>query len=309
MGFASRGSITTGHFEMLLDGNRTTAYLKSVDGGWAKHALVDESIGGENARIKHASVAEIDPISFEFGMSGSNSILQWIQASWRKQWQRKSGEITHADFNYRATFHHQFSDALLTETTFPTLDGASKEAAYVKVKFQPESVVTQKGKGESIIPIGGTKQKMWLCSGFRLNIDGIDDAKYVNKIDSFTVKQGVKKMYVGAERFPQIEPTKLEFPNLTCTISTQYGDALHEWYQQYVHKGARAATGAKKSGSLEFLSPDRGRTLFRINLYDIGLLSLSIPQMTANSDQIKRFKFEMSIGSMDLDGPDKLGLE
>ena len=78
---------------------------------------------------------------------------------------------------------------------------------------------------------------MWMCSGFRLNIDGIDDAKYVNKVDSFTVKQGVKKMYVGAERFPQIEPTKLDFPNLTCTISTQYGDAFHEWYQQYIAQG------------------------------------------------------------------------
>ena len=132
----------------MLDGLATTAYLKSVDGGWAKHALVDESIGGENPRIKHASVAEIDPISFEFGMAGSNSILQWIQSSWRKDWQRKSGEITHADFNYKATFSHQFSDALITETTFPALDGASKEAAYVKVKFQPEAIVTQKEKGQ-----------------------------------------------------------------------------------------------------------------------------------------------------------------
>lgn len=305
----TRSSITTGHFELSLDGAKTTAYLKSVDGGWAKHALVDESIGGENARIKHASVAEIDPISFEFGMSGSNSILQWIQASWRKNWQRMNGEITHADFNYRSTFSHQFSDALITETTFPTLDGASKEAAYVKVKFQPESVVTKKGDGKAIVPTGGTKHKMWLCSGFRLNIDGIDDAKYVNKIDSFTVKQGVKKMYVGSERFPQIEPTKLDFPNLTCTISTQYGEAFHEWYRKYIHKGARAQSGEMKTGSLEFLSPDRSRTLFRVNLYELGLLSLSIPQMSANSDQIKRYKFELSVGSMDLDGPDKLGLE
>lgn len=304
----TRGSITTGHFEMKIDGATTTAYLKSVDGGWAKHALVDESVGGENKRIKHASVAEIDPISLEFGMSGSNTILQWIQASWRKQWGRKSGEITHADFNYKATFHHQFRDALITETTFPTLDGASKEAAYVKVKFQPESIDTQKGDGHTLVPTGGSKQKMWLCSGFRLNIDGIDDAKYVNKIDSFTVKQGIKKMYVGPERFPQIEPTKLEFPNLTCTISTQYGEGFHQWYLDYIHKGKKT-TSAEKTGSLEFLSPDRSRVLFRLNLKQVSLLSLNIPQMTANSDQIKRYKFELAIGEMDLDGPGSLGLE
>jgi hypothetical protein len=304
-----RGSITTGNFELELDGAVTTAFLKSIDGGWAKHALVDESIGGENNRIKHASVAEIDPISFEFGMSGANSVLKWIQASWRKQWVRKNGQITHGDFNHRSTFIHQFKEALITETTFPTMDGASKDAAYVKVKVQPEAVVTQKGDGNSLRPMGGGKQKMWLCSGFRLNIDGIDDAKYVNKIESFTVKQGIKKFYVGSERFPQIEPTKLEFPNLTGTISTQYGDGFHAWYQDYVVKGQRAKSGEKKSGSLEFLSPDRGKTLFRIKLNEIGLLSLSIPQMTANSDQIKRFKFELSIGNMDMDSDATLGLD
>ena len=54
--------------------------------------------------------------------------------------------------------------------------------------------------------------------------------KYVNKIESFTVKQGVKKFYVGAERFPQIEPTKLEFPNLAARSRSSTRDTLLEWY-------------------------------------------------------------------------------
>src|SRR5438034_739874 len=33
------------------------------------------------------------------------------------------------------------------------------------------------------------KQKLWMCSGFRLNIDGVEDIQYTNKIESFTIKQ------------------------------------------------------------------------------------------------------------------------
>src|ERR1051325_8972145 len=95
----TKSSYTAGHFELLIDGAPTTAYLKSIDGGWAKHSLVDEPIGPHNERIKHASVADIDPISFDFGCSGANSVLKWIQDSWNKNPQRRSGQITHGDFD------------------------------------------------------------------------------------------------------------------------------------------------------------------------------------------------------------------
>ena len=42
--------------------------------------------------------------------------------------------------------------------------------------------------------------------------------------------------------------------------------------------------------------------LFRINLYEIGLGHCQIPQSTANADQIKRVKFELYVGRMDIDG-------
>jgi hypothetical protein len=62
------------------------------------------------------------------------------------------------------------------------------------------------------------------------------------------------------------------------------------------------------SGAIEFLTPDRASTIFRIDLFDVGLLSAAIQQGTANSDQIKRVKFEMFVGKMTLSGPGSLGL-
>jgi hypothetical protein len=299
---------TAGHFELSIDGAKTTAYLKSLDGGYMGHSLVSESIGSENKPIRHAAVADVDPISFEIGMSGSGSVLRWIQDSWNKNYQQRSGQINHANFNMERVFEHEFSDALITETTFPTLDGASKDAAYLKVKFQPKAVATRKASGPKLTPVGGAKQKGWVCSAFRFSIDGIDDAIYVNKIDSFTIKQNVKKMMVGKFREIELTPTKIDFPNLSCTIALEKADGILDWYDQYVVKGKKDPN-AQKQGSIEFLSPDRNKTLFRITLWNMGILKAAIPQSTANADTIKRLKFDLYVSEMQLDGPSALGLE
>jgi hypothetical protein len=299
-GKATKKSYTAGHFELQIDGKPSTAYLKSVDGGFGRHSIVDERIGPDNMAVKHAAVADVDPFSFEFGLSGANTVLTWIQQSWKKDPARHDGQIIHANFDLSATILHEFSGALITETTFPTLDGGSKEAAYIKVKLQPYAVSLSETKGKKLTPHLSQKQKMWLCSGFRLNIDGIDEMKYTNKIDSFTIKQGVKKMWTGKFRHPEIIPTKIEFPNLTGTISLDYAKGLLDWYKKYVYTG-QADPAAQKTGSLEFLGPNKSDVLFRINLFEIGLLNTQIQQSTANQDAIKRVKFEMYVGRMELD--------
>ena len=304
-------SYTAGHFELLIDGHASTAYLKSVDGGFVKASTIDEPIGPNNNRIKHTSVADIEPFSIDCGISGANDILRWIQSSWRQEFNRRNGQITHANFDLKRTFEHQFYDALIAETTFPTLDGSSKDAAFLKVKIQPERVMSTKLPGTGGAPVQanmGSKQKLWTPASFRLNIDGLDEMKYANKVDSFTIKQGIKKFYTGEDRFPQIEPTKVDFPNITGTISLEFADRLLKWYDDYVVKG-KADLKQQKSGSIEFLAPDKKSTIFAINLYEVGLQHAQITQSSANADQIKRVKFELYVGRMDLDGSGGLGME
>jgi hypothetical protein len=301
-------SYTSGHFELLIDGHASTAYLKSVDGGFAKAQLVDEPIGPSNERIKHTSVVDIDPFTIDFGISGANDILRWIQSSWNKKYGRRNGTVSHANFNLKKTFEHEFREALITETSIPALDGSSKEAAYMKIKIQPEYVRAKKLAGTEVAKGNlGQKQKMWMASGFRLNIDGIDETRYTNKVEAFTIKQGIKKLYTGQERFPQIEPTKIEFPNITGTIALEYADKLIEWHDKYVMAG-QSDPKAQKTGSIEFLTPQRDKTIFSINLYEVGIQSLQVLQSQANQDAIKRVKFELYVGRMDLDAS-YLGLE
>jgi hypothetical protein len=303
-------SITAGHFELLIDGHKTTAFLKQIEGGWSRANVVDDAVGADQNRIKQVATVDIDPFSLEFGLAGANDLLQWIKGSWSRKYSRRNGQITHADFDLYQTFQHEFFEALITETTFPALDASAKDGGYIKCKIQPERVVTKRlpSGGPRVDGIVSPKQKMWTPSAFRFNIDGIDDMKYVNKLDSFTISQTIKKLYVGAQRFPQIEPTGIKFPNLTGTISLQYADKLLEWHEQYINAG-KADPSAQKTGSIEFLSPDRKQTIFRINLYEVGLSFAAIESAQANASQIKRVKFEMFVGNMKLDGPGALGLE
>ena len=298
-----------GLFELQIDGHKTTAFLKSVEGGHLKTQVTEERIGHHLQPIKHLSVAEIEPLTIDFGLSGAKDILKWIQASWRREYSRRDGSITHAGFDLVPTYEYQWYQGLITETIFPALDGSSKDAGYLKIKVQPERMdEAKKGSGPKISGISASKMKQWLASSFRLHIEGIPEFDYTNHLDSFTIKQGFKKLYTGLDRFPQIEPTKIDFPNITGTIAQGYTQALNEWHKQSSKLGAKDPK-VQKHGWIEFLGPNKKDVLFRLMLDEVGLMSMSTAASTANADQIKRTKFELFVGRMDLDGSKALGLD
>lgn len=295
-----------GHFEMMIDGHKTTSFLKSVDGGYPKQKVIDHAIGSDGQRMKHGGTWEIDPVTIDFGLAGSQEVLKWIQGSWRNDWSTRNGEILHADFNLKQTFVQEFTDAQILETTFPVLDGSSNEGAYLKVKFLPQTVVLKQKPGAQVTAVGGTKQKQWLSSSFRLNLDGIRGVEKVAKIESFTIKQAVKPFYTGQDRFPQLIPAGIQYPNLVCTISEAYANDLLKWHLEN-SKGKSEKQG-QIGGSLEFLNAAK-KAIFKLNLSKVGLASYQILQSTANEAKLKRVKFELFVSEMDLDGDKGLGLE
>jgi hypothetical protein len=312
MSLSTRTSYAAGHFDLQIDGHKSTAFVKSIDGGWSRANVVDDAVGTSPQRVKQISNVDVDPISVEFGLAGANDMLQWIKASWDRKYSRRNGQITHADFDMNATFEHEFFEAVITETTFPTLDGSSKDGGFLKCKMQPERVVTKvlPAPGPKLFANVTPKQKMWSPSAFRFTIDGIDEMEYTNKLDSFTIKQGIKKSFSGPTRFPKVEPTNIVFPNLTGTISVKHARPLFEWQQEYIKNQEGPGTSdprAQKSGAIEFLSPDRKQVIFRINLYEVGLLFVGIEPSQANQEQIKRAKFEVYVHKMDIDGTGGLG--
>jgi hypothetical protein len=308
-----RNSYAAGHFEMQIDGQASSAYVKSVEGGWSRANLSDEPSGPSSARAKQITSVEIEPITVELGLLSARDMLRWIQRSWSGQEHRRcDGQITYANFDMRTMFEHHFYRALITETTFPTLDGASKDGGYLKCKLQPESVKTLAlgVPGPKIASQASSRQKMWTPSAFRLHIDGVEDMQYVNKLESFTVSLQTQKLQTGGARFAEFIPTRIKFPNLTGTISMRYADSLLRWHNEFIRTSDGAGTQdrkAQRSGAIDFLSADRKQTLFRINLSQVGLLYVGAEPAKANEEQIKRLKFELYVHGMTIDDASFLG--
>jgi hypothetical protein len=309
MPVSTRRAYGVAYYALEVDGSPVRfAHVKSVDGGEVKMNSVDEQVGSDNVRIKHATTLETQPINCEIGLSQANFMLWWIKKTWQKKPARHNGSITRADFDMRAQFVTEFFDTLIEETAFPTLDAGSKEAGYLKVKLRPERTTMARGGGEKISGTSdAAKAKLWSPAAFRLVIDGVNVAR-VNKIDGFTVKQGIKPVAPGPTRFSQLEPTKIDFPDLSCHMPLQFSDEVLDWYNKFVIDGEKDPS-AERNGAIEFLSPDRAEVIFRITLYDVGIKSFTVSKAEAGKNEVQKCKFDLYVGSMELENDGALGLE
>jgi len=292
-------SFSAGRFLFVLDGAPMSCYIKSVEGGTVKGSIIEEQIGPDFTKFKHLATVEVEPISLQLGLGVSKSILNWIQASWTHHFERKNGSIIHADHKYDAVYEQEFMNALVAETTFPALDGSEKGPAYLTVKLHPESLWIKK-TGGSLRSILTPKQKLWSPSNFRFWIDGIDTSR-IAKIDSFSVKQKIKPLYFGSKRHPELEPTGLEYSNITLYTSLAHADDFIKWHQQFVVEGDKDPN-QEREGEIQYLDPrgDDKEPLMSLKLHNLGIYSLTIEKSEANADSIKRCKIELYVERMEL---------
>ncbi len=295
----SRRPFAGGHFVFTLDGAPVPGYLRSVEGGTVSGEVIDETVGPDFTHFKHLGTVKIEPLSLELGMAMSRPILDWIRASWKRDFARRNGAVIHTDATYASKLEQWFSDALIVETSFPALDGASTDPAYLTVKLQPERVELKRGDGSSTPGVISPMQKHWSPSNFRLHLDGLDTS-HVSKIDSFKVVQKVKELYVGSARFPELEPTGLEFGNLTIYTGLAYADDFLAWYEKAVVGGDKE-TRQERQGALEFVGPDGDTTLFNVVLHNVGIFGFSIDKSEAGSGNMKRCKIDLYVESMELE--------
>ena len=56
----------------------------------------------------------------------------------------------------------------------------------------------------------------------------------------------------------------------------------------------------QRPGYIEFLGPDNDTVIFTINLNELGIHRMSLEKSEANAEQIKRYKIELYMESMEL---------
>lgn len=282
-------SYTVSRSALLLDGAQIIP--KSVEGGVPVGKVVTDAATNK----QHLAGVEYEEISAQVGIGTKSPLLDWVAQSWKGTAPRKSGSIVDLDFDYRAVGEREFKDALITQTTIPTLDAASKEAAYFTVKLAPTSIRQSAGSGTVLK--SSLTQKNWLASGFRFEMDGLD-GKGVARIESFSVGQPAATDNVGETRDYQKEAGKLVFPNLKISLSQSSASSWSKWFNDFVVMGNNGDEQEKKGG-IAFLDLYL-KELGRINLFNCGIFRLAPAKAEANVDAIKRVTAELYCERMEL---------
>jgi hypothetical protein len=280
---------------LTLDGINA-GVLKKVEGGAALAEVVVEPVGPTNISKKHIAAVKYENLSFDVGFD-SKTILDWIASTWKGTPARKNGVLQIADYNYDVRAERQFSQALLIGTTFPALDAASKEPAFLKVTIAPELVRDAAGSGK--IQLGASKSsKLWLPSNFRLEMDGLD-ASRVSRIAPLTVGQTVGESAVGELREYEKSAGGLTFSDLKVTMPESSGASWAKWHHDFVISGMNG-DAQEKNGAIVFLDPTRTIELGRVSLFNCGIYRYGAEPVASNLDTISRVTANLYCERMEL---------
>jgi hypothetical protein len=285
-------SYAAGRFAFSVDG-QFAGYIKKWSGGVTKGEVATHNLGTSNIQKKHLATITHEPLTIEIGMGMGKPLWDWIKASFDKSFQTKTCALTAADFNYKAMATRVFQDSYIKKVTLPTLEGSNKEAGYFTIEMDPYIIRYEAAGGEDIKGDENANTKKWLCSNWRFEVSGLEDAcKRVSKVESLTWEQKVVKDEVGAFREPTKHAAALTVPNIKLTISMADIGPWAEWHKSFVIDG-KCTDSDEKQATLTLLGPDLQEELMTINFNHVGLISLEQDALEANSEKVASFTVEM----------------
>ena len=289
-------SYGAGKYGFEVDGIMA-GWLHSVDGGGAVSDVVTEKLGPDPIARKHIAGVKYEDITVTCGTGMSKGFYEWLDASFLNKHMRKNGAIIASNYDFKEQSRLTFFNALVTEIGMPALDAASKDAAKMTVKLDPELTRQSYSPGGASLAgkyaAKGEVQKNWSPANFRLKIDGLDiPCAKVNKIEALVVKQKTTEDPVGEQRDYQKVPTSVETPNLEITLPESSIDDFHAWHEDFVIKGNNGQQ-FEKTGSLEYLSPNLQKVLFKLDFFNLGIFKMAIEKVESHSDNVRRVKVSM----------------
>jgi phage tail-like protein len=294
---AVRPGFSAGHFALEIDG-QAAGYLSAVEGGEAVGEVVVLGQGKEPFASKSIGAVSFTDVVVSADLSLEAIFYTWISDTLQGRNLRRDVAVLTLDADSKVRRRDDFYNALITEVTVPKLDGSSKDLAFLSVKFSPEYVRNKKGDVSKYKAPASPTKKRWVGSNFRLDIAGLDCSK-VNAIDAITIKQTVAQDPIGEQRDNVGWPAKLEFPNLTVTLTEAGAETFFAWHEDFVIKGNNTSDHEKK-GVLTILAPDLKISLAVITFSNLGIFRLSRGKRETGSEQIPRVKAELYVEQIDL---------
>ena len=291
----SSRSLAAGSFLLELDGV-ACGFVRSVEGGGIRADVVSER-GQGFFDEKHLGGVRYEELRLRLDLSLEDPLWEWLAATLKGKARRRDVSIVALSADRKAVSEREFLRTLVTGVTVPTADAAAKDQAFLTVKLAPEHVRAKKGTG-STVKIPAVKQKAFLGSNFKLEIDGLDCSK-ASRVGELTIRQTLVANPVGETRSARSEPPRLEFPNLRISLAQATSQTWTAWFDDFVVKGNND-DAHERNGKLSFLTPDRKSTLAEVRFFNLGIFRLEPEPQTSGAEQIARLQADLYCERMEL---------
>jgi hypothetical protein len=218
---------------------------------------------------------DTEPIGFALDAGIGNEVVRWIVETLSRQNRPRSGSITILNNGGKAQARLEFNQALITEVGIPPVASPSSSGGNLTLKIQPErsQIKTDVSFDPSgMARYGPASSRPWNSGRFRVSIDTLDkECAAVIRVDSVVITQGIKKMFVGQGRFPQIVPTRLSESNISLTLPTASAGGFAEWLRGTSTGGMPAV----RNGTLQYSVPGCATPRFDFRLHGVRPVKFS----------------------------------
>lgn len=283
------------HFAFVLDGGGDIGLFRSIEGGNVKADVMTYQSGPNYDKWRQLGKPKFEDIKLTIGMAMGLTFYTWVKEFFDGKPDRRNGHIIAADFYYNTRAKRGFTNAMISELTFPKLDGADKGPAYMNVTLSVEGLTFEKGGGEKMVSSRGfNNQKMWTACNFRFSINGMEDAcRRTAKIDSFTIKQNVLEYHAGGHRTPIKVPSPVDFPNLTFYVPEADADLFFKRVTDRLMMTKDKYPGAGDLHGYIETYDNEGSPLFYLQFFGAEILAVTPDKSDSSTEEIKMVKIDM----------------
>lgn len=192
------------------------------------------------------------------------TLYRWMADMLAGSQTARSGAIVFLNYSGSAQSRLEFTNGLITEITFPELDGASKEHARFELTLRCETTRMSKASAGAKGPSASAKkQAKWSRQDFRPSLDDLP-TNNVMKIDAITVKQAV------TGELDSLTLPPVDIPNVVLTVRETDAKEFSDWFEDFIMKG----NSKERGGTIEFLEPTLEAALFSLTLPNVGIIRI-----------------------------------
>ena len=291
------------HFALELHGiDQELGVFRSIEGGGLKCDVMTYQNAGNYERWRQLARPKFENIKLQLGMSCSEPFYKWIEEFFTGKGTRKNGAIVAADFYYKERARREFSEAMICELVFPTLNATDKNTAYMTVSLAVEDILFKKGdEGRELKQNKGyDTQKDWKACNFRFSLDGFDEAcKRVTKIESFTVKQNIIEYASGGRRTVSKTPSVMEFPTISFSLPEPDAQPLLDHFKK---RGVDGEVPGRLHGQLDTydntVGEENPKSHFMVEFINCDIINAQPDKSDSSTEEAKMVKFDMYVETM-----------